>query len=193
MNKQPQVTEQTKANLREAFWSLYAESPIEKISIKQITDRAGYNRGTFYLYYRDVYDLFSQIENELLDAIRTLVDEKILQDEELDVGRHMGFILELTRAYEPYTSVLLSDRGDPAFARKLKQVIAPLVDSFLLPAFTCTGEERALLQEFYLSGLLAAISRWLSDPNGMPIDHFIQFILANVLAPATANVDPARL
>ena len=62
MKKQPQITEQTKANLRSAFWTLYTRKPIEKISIKEITDLAGYNRGTFYLYYNDVYDLFSQIE-----------------------------------------------------------------------------------------------------------------------------------
>lgn len=58
MKKQPQITEQTKACLREAFWTLYTKKPIEKISIKEITDLAGYNRGTFYLYYKDVYDLF---------------------------------------------------------------------------------------------------------------------------------------
>ena len=50
MKKQPQVTEQTRANLREAFWNLYAERPIERISVREITDRAGYNRATFYLY-----------------------------------------------------------------------------------------------------------------------------------------------
>ena len=50
MKKQPHITEQAKNNLRIAFWSLYAQKPIEKISIKEITELAGYNRGTFYLY-----------------------------------------------------------------------------------------------------------------------------------------------
>lgn len=54
VNKQPEVTELTKTKLRRAFWSLYEHEPIEKISIKQITDIAGYNRGTFYLYFKDV-------------------------------------------------------------------------------------------------------------------------------------------
>ena len=46
MKKQPHITEQTKNNLRIAFWSLYAQKPIEKISIKEITELAGYNRET---------------------------------------------------------------------------------------------------------------------------------------------------
>ena len=52
MKKQPQITEQTKDNLRSAFWTLYSSKPIDKITIKEITDLAGYNRGTFYLYYK---------------------------------------------------------------------------------------------------------------------------------------------
>lgn len=181
MNKQPQVTQVTKAKLREAFWGLYTTKPLDKISIKEITDRAGYNRGTFYLYYKDVYDLFNQIEDELLGNIRTLIDEKLMQGDQLDFERHMGFILELTRTYEPYVSVLLGDQGDPAFARKLKAIIAPLVENLLIPAEGCTEEERSLLKEFYLSGLLAAVSAWIANPKGMPIDRFINFILATVL------------
>ena len=56
MKKQPQVTEQTRANLTRAFWELFLEKPVEKITVREIAERAGYNRATFYLYYRDVYD-----------------------------------------------------------------------------------------------------------------------------------------
>ena len=55
MKKQPQITAQTKQNLIEAFWSLYCEQRIEKITVKDITNKAGYNRGTFYEYFTDVY------------------------------------------------------------------------------------------------------------------------------------------
>ena len=57
MKKQPHITEQTKNNLRIAFWSLYAQKPIEKISIKEITELAGYNRGTF-IYTIMMYMIF---------------------------------------------------------------------------------------------------------------------------------------
>ena len=78
MRKQPQVTEQTRANLMQAFWDLYLEKPIEKITIREITDRAGYNRATFYLYYRDVYDLFDQLEESILGQVRQLVNDRLL-------------------------------------------------------------------------------------------------------------------
>lgn len=180
MRKQPEVTEQTKANLRTAFWGLYKEKPIEKITIKEITDAAGYNRGTFYLYYKDVYDLFTKIEEELLEAIRELIDETLLRDEQLNLTQHMGLILEMTRRYSDYVSVLMSDKGDPAFATRLKSLIWPLLDSYFLGEQGHSPQELALLSEFYLSGLLAAITKWLENPGDMTIDQFIDFIMKNV-------------
>ena len=59
MNKKQEMAEQTRMNLQEAFWNLYKEKPIEKITIKEVTNLAGYNRGTFYLYYKDIYDMLS--------------------------------------------------------------------------------------------------------------------------------------
>lgn len=47
----------TRENLIEAFWELYKDKPIEKITVKEITNRAGYNRGTFYAYFKDTYEV----------------------------------------------------------------------------------------------------------------------------------------
>ena len=41
MNKRPELTEQTRRNLRTAFWSLYTQKPLEKISVREITALAG--------------------------------------------------------------------------------------------------------------------------------------------------------
>ncbi len=55
-----------KLEIREAFWRLYTAKPISKISVKDICALAGYNRGTFYRYYSDVYEVLESIENEIL-------------------------------------------------------------------------------------------------------------------------------
>jgi AcrR family transcriptional regulator len=64
MNRQPEITAQTRQNLIDAFWSLYCEKRIEKITVKEITIKAGYNRGTFYEYFVDVYDVFETIRRK---------------------------------------------------------------------------------------------------------------------------------
>lgn len=66
--KQPEVTAETKQNIMEAYWELYTSDVQGRITVKMITDRAGYNRGTFYAHFLDMEDLQSQIEDELLPS-----------------------------------------------------------------------------------------------------------------------------
>lgn len=44
----------------------------EKITVKDITNKAGYNRGTFYEYFTDVYDVLNYIEDSLIPTLEEL-------------------------------------------------------------------------------------------------------------------------
>lgn len=181
MRKQPQVTAQTRSNLRQAFWDLYAERPLEKISVREITDRAGYNRATFYLYYHDVYELLGEIEDQLLDVIERLVNERLMRGEKLDFSQHMSLILRLADRSREYTRVLLGERGDPAFAQRLKKILSPLVDRFFLPEEPLGEQAEGIVREFYLSGIVATIRAWTSERDPMPIQQLIDIISRVVL------------
>ena len=43
--------------LKDAFWKLYSKKEISKIRISEITNLAGYNRGVFYLYFKNIYEI----------------------------------------------------------------------------------------------------------------------------------------
>ena len=47
--------------LAESFKELALKQPIEKITIKEITDKAGVIRPTFYNHFQDKYDLLEWI------------------------------------------------------------------------------------------------------------------------------------
>ena len=181
MKKQPQVTEQTRANLRQAFWELYAERPIEKISVREITDRAGYNRATFYLYYHDVYELLGEIEGQVLGNIERLVNERLLKADRLDFSQHMSLILRLANRSRDYTRVLLGPHGDPAFTQRLKGILSTLVNRFFLPEEPLGEQAENIVREFYLSGIVATIRTWTAEENPMPIEQLIGIIVNIVL------------
>ncbi|GEO73707.1 hypothetical protein FD30_GL001444 [Levilactobacillus namurensis DSM 19117] len=63
------------AQIIHVFLKLLAQKPLPKITVAAITRTAHLNRGTFYLYYRDVYDLYDHITHELLQHLAELVDE----------------------------------------------------------------------------------------------------------------------
>ena len=64
----------TKQLLRQSFASLLAEKPLEDITVKELTEHADINRGTFYCHYKDIYDLKDQIERELFDEFVAVID-----------------------------------------------------------------------------------------------------------------------
>ena len=93
MNKRPKITEQTRNNLISAFWSLYMKKPLSRISVKEITDLAGYNRATFYHYFTDVPALLEEEETALLEEIRLLFEHAAESDDPRELTRKIGSLL----------------------------------------------------------------------------------------------------
>jgi AcrR family transcriptional regulator len=60
-------TRKTRGLIKQALVQLLAEKDIKDISVSELSDLADINRGTFYLHYTDIYDLFGQIEGEVLN------------------------------------------------------------------------------------------------------------------------------
>ena len=59
----------TLKNIKDSFYQLRKRKPIEKISVKELSEMAIINKATFYLHYRDVYDLSDKLKNELVAEI----------------------------------------------------------------------------------------------------------------------------
>ncbi len=59
----------TKRSIKNAFLQLRAHKPLERITIKELAALAQISKATFYLHYRDIYDLSSQMQNEVVQDI----------------------------------------------------------------------------------------------------------------------------
>lgn len=69
-------------NLLNAAFKLFIEKGIKNTSIQEIVDEAGVGKGTFYLYFKDKFDLQEQLiakKSNILftDALKKMENEKI--------------------------------------------------------------------------------------------------------------------
>ncbi|MBP3866903.1 MAG: TetR/AcrR family transcriptional regulator [Eggerthellaceae bacterium] len=170
MRKRPEKTERTKADLKEAFWRLYRDKPIEKITVGEVCETAGYNRGTFYLHYHDLYELLEAIEGALLDGMTACVEScmKNLRSDssKLSLVAACADVVMYYERNKPYITVLLGNRGDPSFVHELKQRLKPLWREYVIAPSSGRPEgEIDLLLEYTISGALFMISEWLSNPG----------------------------
>jgi len=162
LSKRIETTSQTKQNLIDAFWTLYCEVRIEKITVKDITNRAGYNRGTFYEYFKDVYDVLESIESSLMPTIDEL--PPVLIGSEMH-GMPMNTFFELYEKNNKYFSVLLGDNGNPAFASKLKNFIKPLLMQEFINESDVVKKELDYILEYTLSGMIGIMSYWFRQSD----------------------------
>ena len=71
----------TDALLAGSFKKLALHQPIEKITIKEITDDAGVIRPTFYNHFQDKYELLEWIiKTELLEPVRPLIENEMINE-----------------------------------------------------------------------------------------------------------------
>jgi AcrR family transcriptional regulator len=161
VRKQPEITEQTRQNILDAFWSLYARKRIDQITVKEIAAKAGYNRGTFYEYFRDVRNCLERLEERCLPSVDELPPTPGGGTPSPD------FIESFAAVYREkfkYYDVLLGARGDPAFQRKL----IDSVKASLMKAFPGKSDDEAmeidLLLEYAVSGMIS-IMRYYSHSN----------------------------
>ena len=93
----------TKRAIKESFVNLLNERPLNKISVRDITDKCGINRNSFYYHYQDIPALMEEILIEQIDDIIEKYSGTDSLDEFFDVS--FGFVLENKRAlYHMYCS-----------------------------------------------------------------------------------------
>lgn len=113
----------TKKLLRKGIAELARNKSINKITVKELTDLVEINRGTFYLHYKDVYDLVDSIEDELCEEF----DQKVLDVTPDDILHRPVDVLETFfeyfRTHKDILGVLMGENGDAKFVYRFGELM----------------------------------------------------------------------
>ncbi|MDH6365637.1 AcrR family transcriptional regulator [Enterococcus sp. PF1-24] len=175
MKKQPEITAMTKKKIKDSFWQLYQNKRIDKITVREVMDKAGYNRGTFYEYYTDVYDVLEQLENELLPNPDNMPLAPIV------AGSHEGNFgfNEFFKFYEEnneYFTVLLGEHGDASFLAKIKKSVKPIIKQGLIAKGTEDNFELDVMIEYNLSAMLGVFNLWFTSKDRPSMEEFVDSV-----------------
>jgi AcrR family transcriptional regulator len=168
--KQPEITMMTKQIIKDSFWELYKEKKIENITVKDITQKAGFNRTTFYAYFTDVYDVLEQIEDDFMPGIEHLPPIDATREHSIDYLINIFTIYEKNSAYY---SVLLSENGDPRFALKMKNVFKSMMTEAIKNRVNISPEEMDYALEFLAGATLSIVKHWYDQGKNIPMHQLI--------------------
>ena len=113
--------ERTRKNIINAFIELRAKKPLERISIKELSELAFINKATFYAHYKDIYDLAEQLENEaIVSVIRSIPHpDKLRTEPKIGVSELTNAMLSQNQLF----SILFSGNRAANFASKIEEAL----------------------------------------------------------------------
>lgn len=154
--KKTAAKEETKQALIQAFWKLYREKRIEKITVGEIAAVAGYNRSTFYEYFYDVPDVLQQIEDGILDEMQFGIpgDRIPLED-----------VVALFERNADALSVLLGEHGDFSFFFRVRGKMRDAFHALAAENGVTVDFPLALEIEHHVAGTTASLLFWLRLPR----------------------------
>lgn len=152
--------------LTESFKELALQRPIEKITIKEITDRAGVIRPTFYNHFQDKYELLEWIIlTDLLEPIRPLIENKMVSEALLLLFMN----IEKEREFYKQTVRLEGQNSFESIAREcVKEILLEIIEKNSvrkIPKFRWLTPER--IAEYYAQSMCSVVIVWIK--SGMTI------------------------
>ena len=156
MKKNDMRWRRTERNLMDAFEKALSERPLEKISVTALSRDADINKATFYLHYRDIYDLAAAYARlKAKNAVEEMDYATEFFESPETFARH--FVDDLERRRRNIDPVLESGFM-PMF---MEQFTASLSDrlSRLRPDLPDNPRKQVMLT-FIVGGFLAAAARY---------------------------------
>lgn len=183
MNRSESKYFATAARMDEAFLELIGKKDFAYITVKEICEKAGVNRSTFYLHYETVGDLLEESAQHIIDQFvasmpHDLVDflEK-LPDRPLDelylitpeyLMPYLTYMKEHRRIFKATVEQASALRMIDAYQKLSRHVFIPILNRFGVPP-----EDQKHVLQFHISGLMAIINEWLKDDCRDSIEHII--------------------
>ncbi len=181
MKKPDRRIKYTKLVLKETLIMLLKTKPINKITIKELCEKADINRSTFYAHYQDQYDLLKTIEKEFFREIKNYLKKYHLNNSKSELTEMLEYILIFIKENQDLSNILLSH---PNFSNLQKKII-------LLTQEQTINEWHEQLKDqkkatyfliFSVNGSIGVLQEWLKNNMQESPKEIAEIITAYIFA-----------
>jgi AcrR family transcriptional regulator len=152
----------TRKLLRDALLELIEERGFDAITVGEIAERAMVSRAAFYRYYQDKYDLVEQIFDEAMQNFVSDIGPRPHTSLSFDLQNvptppRWVKLFEHFAQYERLYRVLLSGKGSPWFATKMRASLAEMRSEHEQERASTVNGKRAVGSHMPSGGLVPAL------------------------------------
>ena len=159
----------TKRAIRNAFAKLLCEKDIDKITIKDIADTADINRKTFYNYYSGVYQIIDEIENEVVENLKSSISDIDAEDYLKDPYKIFDKITEAISQDMEFYENLLKMNTNLSLFQKIVDLIKQQIKEAFLVRVDIDQSRLDVMIEYTISGMIAAYKSWFNSDRKLTL------------------------
>jgi AcrR family transcriptional regulator len=172
----------TRQLLRDALFALVKEKELDAITVQDITAHATLNRATFYLHYRDKYDLFTESIEEMLGELMAQVEQLSVDVSHLtvdDVPPPLVQWFEQIATYADLYRVMLGKQSTSDLAVQMRTNI----EQFIMRDFKTLKRSPqinpvpiSIHSRFLAAALLGVIEWWLEQKQPYSAEKMVAWL-----------------
>jgi probable dihydroxyacetone kinase regulator len=161
-----QQKREVKVLLAESFKGLVLEKPVEKITIKEITDGAGVIRVTFYNHFQDKYELLEWIcREEIFSPARILLSSSMQREA-------VTFMFTAILRNKDFYSSVARTTGQNSFESIVQSLISETLTDYYVEnqagnRTLCSWLTPKWIADYYAKGLTYILMSWIE--KGMSV------------------------
>lgn len=175
MNPQDARVRYTRSVLQKQFLALLDEKPLNRITVKELCQRSGINRATFYKHYQDIYDLMLTLEEDALEQMRVFFAALPSSDPE----DCLCALLEYAKYRQKDWFVLFSAHGDPALAGRMLRLCEETVFPSFAERLSRLPEAKGAMVRAYIScGSSAILADWVRSDGELSARQVAKLLLS---------------
>jgi AcrR family transcriptional regulator len=161
--------ERTQEAFRSALMALIEKKGFDAISVQDIAERAGLNRATFYLHYRDKQDLLIRTSEAVFDSL-------VAEAGPIDRGnlaferppQQVVILFQHLAKHRDFYRVVLGKSGVPAFVARIREYLVIYTQQHIASLHTLYPTAVPILDDTFISeyvagAMLGIIIWWLEN------------------------------
>lgn len=160
MNEQDIRVIKSKKAIRDALFFILDTKPINKITIKEVAEAAGVNRKTFYAHYAGIEDIVNEVENELVQSIKSYLQSCFIEEYGLSPIHFVRLINTIYTSNPKFCENLVSLHNYHFLAGKIKTMFKEeLIKSINPPPEMMNALNFRI--EYFISGVSGVYIEWI--------------------------------
>ncbi len=170
-----QRTKLTKKLFKEAMIDLLEKKSLYDITVTELCQKAELNRSTFYKYYENVYDVFVDIEHELILANEECL--KSMNENNQDaitkpLCKLLSNVKENTKVYK----LLFNNHISEEFSQNIMKSPITFFEDKIKTLNVVPVSDADYIFIYFISGSIEIIKKWINDGVKESPEHIANLI-----------------